>query len=222
VKCSTSRYRPRELSRPELSTRVTRVLVTVTAPPPDRPAARPRARRKPGNHPAGPRHPQPGTRRDQVTRLMASQPGRDWTGSDLARALGIKPANLLTQLGEWASWGFLAKTGRGRYTLPQPSAQATAPGKPAPPAKPLPVDTQPLRLTTRHCSREAPTFDLENGLDLRFLARFSLYRLAGGDGLTRSRRCRRHRARAEITRWLTPQHTGHQVRKTHELFYAAS
>src|SRR5439155_2079911 len=33
VKCSTTRYRPRDQDRPELPTRITRVQVTITAPP---------------------------------------------------------------------------------------------------------------------------------------------------------------------------------------------
>ena len=52
---------------------------------------------------------------------MASQPGRDWAGHDLADMLGIKPRNMLTQLGEWTRLGFLAKTGKGRYALPEPA-----------------------------------------------------------------------------------------------------
>jgi hypothetical protein len=120
VKCSTSRYHLRDQDRPELPTRITRVLVTIFAPPPDRPAALPRGRR---DQPPGPR---PDTRRDQVTRIMASQPGRDWAGRDLAAMLGIKPRNMLTQLAEWTRLGFLAKTGQGRYALPGPSGPATA------------------------------------------------------------------------------------------------
>jgi len=128
VKCSTSRYRPRELNRPELPTRITRVLVTITVPPPDRPAALPRGRR---DQPPGPRQPRPDTRRDQVTRIMASQPGRDWAGRDLAAMLGVKPRNMLTQLAEWTRWGFLAKTGQGRYALPGPiSGPVTASASP--------------------------------------------------------------------------------------------
>ena len=46
---------------------------------------------------------------------MASQPGSDWAGRDLAAMLGIKPRNMLTQLAEWTRLGFLAKTGQGRY-----------------------------------------------------------------------------------------------------------
>jgi len=127
VKCSTSRYHVRDQDRPELPTRVTRVQVTIIAPPPDRPAARPRSRK---DQPPGPRQPRPGTRRDQVTRIMAGQPGHDWAGRDLAALLAIKPRNMLTQLAEWTRLGFLAKTGQGRYALPEPSRPVTASADP--------------------------------------------------------------------------------------------
>ena len=124
VKCSTSRYRVRAQDRPELPTRVTRVQITIIAPPPDRPAARPRSRK---DQPPGPRQPRPDTRRDQVTRIMASQAWRDWAGRDLAAQLGIKPRNMLTQLAEWTRLGFLAKTGPGQYALPGPPPASAAP-----------------------------------------------------------------------------------------------
>jgi hypothetical protein len=119
VKCSTSRYHVRDQDRPELPTRITRVQITIITPPPDRPAARPRSRK---DQLPGPGQPRPDTRRDQVTRIMASQPGRDWAGRDLAALLGIKPRNLLTQLAEWTRLGFLAKTGSGRYGLLAPAS----------------------------------------------------------------------------------------------------
>jgi len=49
---------------------------------------------------------------------MASQPGQDWSGGELASRLGVKPPNLLTK---WTRLGFLSKTGRGRYALPGPA-----------------------------------------------------------------------------------------------------
>ena len=101
VKCSTSRFHLRDQDRPELPTVITRVLVTIVAPPSDRPAALPRSPRDP----FAPRQPRPETRRDRVTRIMAGQPGRDWAGHDLADMLAIKPRNMLTQLGERASHG---------------------------------------------------------------------------------------------------------------------
>jgi hypothetical protein len=118
VKCSTSRYHVRDQDRPELPTRITQVQVSIIVPPPDRPAARPRSRK---DQPPGPRQPRPDTRRDKVTRIMASQPGRDWAGRDLAALLGIKPRNMLTQLAEWTRLGFLGKTGPGRYALAAPA-----------------------------------------------------------------------------------------------------
>ena len=127
VKCSTSRYHVRDQDRPGLPTRITRVQITIITPPPDRPAARPRSRR---DQPPGPRPPRPDTRRDQVTRIMTSQPGRDWAGRDLAALLGIKPRNMLTQLAEWTRLGFLAKTGQGRYAIPEPSGPVTASASP--------------------------------------------------------------------------------------------
>jgi hypothetical protein len=127
VKCSTSRFHLRDQDRPELPTTITRVLATIIAPPPDRPAALPRSPRDP----FAPRQPRPETRRDRVTRIMASQPGHDWAGHDLADMLGIKPRNMLTQLGEWTRWGFLVKTGKGRYALPEPVPRpVTAPASP--------------------------------------------------------------------------------------------
>jgi hypothetical protein len=119
VKCSTSRYHERGQDRPSQSVTITRVQITIRVPPPDRPAARPRRTSQPG-----PRPPCPGSRRDQVTRIVASQPGQDWPGSELASRLGVKSRNLLTQLAEWTRLGFLSKTGRGRYALPGPAGRA--------------------------------------------------------------------------------------------------
>jgi len=76
VKCSTSRYhvrdQERDQNRPRQSVTITRVQVTIRVPPPDRPAARPRRT----NQAPRPRQPRPDSRRDQVTRIMASQPAR--------------------------------------------------------------------------------------------------------------------------------------------------
>ena len=85
--------------------------ITILVPPPDRPAARSRARK---NEPR-PRQPKPDTRRDKITQIMASEPGRDWSGRELAGQLGVLPRIMLTQLAEWTRLGLLAKTGPGRY-----------------------------------------------------------------------------------------------------------
>ena len=123
VKCATSRYLNRDDGRPQQTTVITRVEITILAPPPDRPAARSRARK---NDPAEPRprQPRPDTRRDKITQIMASEPGRDWSGSELARRLGVQPRTMLTQLAEWARLGLLAKTGPGRYAPLAPPAPA--------------------------------------------------------------------------------------------------
>jgi hypothetical protein len=123
VKCATSRYLKRDDGRPQETTVITRVEITIHVPSPDRPAARSRARK---NDPAEPRprHPRPDTRRDKITQIMASEPGRDWAGSELARRLGAQPRNMLTQLAEWTRLGLLAKTSRGRYALLTPPAPA--------------------------------------------------------------------------------------------------
>jgi hypothetical protein len=75
VKCATSRYLNRDDGRPQQTTVITRVEITILVPPPDRPAARSRARK---NDPAEPRprQPRPDTRRDKITQIMASEPGR--------------------------------------------------------------------------------------------------------------------------------------------------
>jgi hypothetical protein len=49
---------------------------------------------------------------------MAGQPGSDWSGHDLATMLGIKPHNLLTQLGQWTRYGFLVKPAKAGTPSP--------------------------------------------------------------------------------------------------------
>ena len=117
VKCATSRYLNRDDGRPQQTTVITGVQITILVPPPDPPAARSRARK---NDPAEPRprQPRPDTRRDKITQIMASEPGRDWPGRELAGRLGVRPQTMLTQLAEWTRLGLLAKTGPGRYALP--------------------------------------------------------------------------------------------------------
>ncbi|HEY6315056.1 MAG TPA: hypothetical protein VIY52_30225 [Streptosporangiaceae bacterium] len=53
---------------------------------------------------------------------MASEPGRDWSGRELAGQLGARPRIMPTQLAEWTRLGLLAKTGPGRYALPAASS----------------------------------------------------------------------------------------------------
>ena len=78
VKCSTSRYhvrdQERDQDRPCQSVTITRVQITITVPPQDRPAARPRGRK---DQPPGPRQPQPDTRRDRSLASWPASPARN-------------------------------------------------------------------------------------------------------------------------------------------------
>jgi hypothetical protein len=107
VKNWTSRYHEQDPTRPQHSTSITSIQVTLRLP----------AVTGPRRKPTSPRAFAP-TRRQRVTAIMAADPGRDWHGSDLAARLGVKTRNLLTQLGEWTSLGFLIRTGTGTYALP--------------------------------------------------------------------------------------------------------
>jgi hypothetical protein len=94
--------------RPHYTTTIVAIEVTLTLPP----VTGPRRKHVSTARPLGP------TRRQQVTAIMAADPGREWHGSDLAARLGIKTRIMLTQLGEWARLGFMTRTGTGTYTLP--------------------------------------------------------------------------------------------------------
>jgi hypothetical protein len=127
VKCATSRYLARPDGRPRKVTSITAIRVTITTPPLDPPGRKPRLR----PHRKNPARtgPQPPTRRQRVTALMATEP-RDWSGRELAERLQIPPRNLHTQLGEWAKLGFITRTGFAIYALntpPSPESSTTAP-----------------------------------------------------------------------------------------------
>jgi hypothetical protein len=64
--------------------------------------------------------------------IMNTGPGRDWSGSDLAGHLQVKPRNLLTQLAEWARLGFLTRTGPGTYALNTPASDPSLTPAPDP------------------------------------------------------------------------------------------
>ena len=113
VKNATSRYLNRDDGRPATSTTVTAFEITLHTPPID---TRPRPRRAHG--PA--RQPQPPTRRHRVTAIMNTEPGRGWTGQELAARLQVKPRNLLTQLAEWTRAGYITRTSAGTYALDTP------------------------------------------------------------------------------------------------------
>jgi hypothetical protein len=122
VKCSTSRYNAADPDRPALPVTITRVQVTIITPPPDRPAAGPRWT----PNPAAP--PRPPTRREQVTAIMASQPGTSHATRDLAARIGLTPRQMLTQLSEWVSKGLITRTSPGYYALPPGHPASTAAG----------------------------------------------------------------------------------------------
>ena len=95
VKSATSRYLNRDDGRPAASTTITAIDITLHTPPiDDPPPTTPRLRLRPAQ-------PQPPTRRHRVTALMNTDPGRAWTGTELADRLQVKPRNMLTQLAEW-------------------------------------------------------------------------------------------------------------------------
>jgi hypothetical protein len=127
VKCSISRYLARDDGRPRAATSITAIAVTITTPPIDTPAGRPRLHRKL----PGPRPPRPHTRRQRVTTLMATEP-RDWSGRELAERLQIPARNLHTQLGEWAKLGFITRTGFAIYALNTPPDPESSTGAPDP------------------------------------------------------------------------------------------
>jgi hypothetical protein len=76
VKCSTSRYHLRVQDRPELPTRITRVLVTIFAPPPG-PARR-----------ASPRTQGPAARSSPVPARHQKRPGHPYHGQPARTRLG--------------------------------------------------------------------------------------------------------------------------------------
>ena len=129
VKCATSRYLSRDDGRPRAATSVTAISVTVTTPPLD-----PHGRPRPRPHRKNPARtgPQPPTRRQRVTALLASEPRRDWSGRELAQLLQVKPRNLHTQLGEWANLGFITRTGFAIYALNTPPAATSSTTAPDP------------------------------------------------------------------------------------------
>ena len=116
VKCATSRYLNRDDGRPATPTTIAAIDIAVHTPPLDPGSVR--ARRDRGT----PRPPRAPTRRQRVMAIMNGDPGRAWSGRELAEKLQITPRNLLTQLAEWARLGFLTHTGTGVYTLASPLA----------------------------------------------------------------------------------------------------
>ena len=115
VKCTTSRYHARDDGRPDLPATITAIDITICTPPVDLKPGRTHRDR------STPRPPQPPTRRQRIMTIMNTDPGRHWSGSQLAGQLQVKPRNMLTQLAEWARLGFLTRTGQGTYALNTPA-----------------------------------------------------------------------------------------------------
>jgi hypothetical protein len=117
VKCATSRYLRRDDNRPEASTPITTIQVTIcppsTTPTTQRAHHRTRSRTGQADRPV----PTP-TRRDRILAVMRTDPTRTWPGRDLAAELDIPVRNLLTQLAEWSRLGFLSRVAPGCYALP--------------------------------------------------------------------------------------------------------
>jgi hypothetical protein len=126
VKCPTSRYHARVDGRPALPASITAIGIAICTPPLDLRPGRTRRDR------TTPRPPQPPTRRQRITAIMNTDPGRDWPGSELARHLQVNPRNMLTQLAEWARLGFLTRTGQGTYALNTPAAKTSSTHAPDP------------------------------------------------------------------------------------------
>jgi hypothetical protein len=114
VKCATSRYLNRDDGRPTTPTAVTAIDIRVHTPPLDL-TRRPRTA-----GPSRPRAPRPPTRRERVTALLRSDPGRGWSGAELAEKLQVNKHNMLTQLAEWTRLGFITRTSTGTYALDTP------------------------------------------------------------------------------------------------------
>jgi hypothetical protein len=126
VKCTTSRYHARDDGRPALPAAITAIDITICTPPLDLKPGRTHRDR------TTPRPPQPPTRRQRITAIMNTDPGRDWAGSELAARLHVPPRNMLTQLAEWARLGFLARTGQGTYSLNTPATDTSLTPAPDP------------------------------------------------------------------------------------------
>jgi Insertion element 4 transposase N-terminal/Transposase DDE domain len=122
VKTAASRYPGRDDdSRPALPAVITAIDITIHAPAPGinhRP--RPRHRREPA----------PGTLRHRITTLMNTDPGRPWTGRELAAHLHLRPPSLFPALAHWTNAGHLIRTSPATYALPTTPNHWTNPADP--------------------------------------------------------------------------------------------
>ena len=86
VKCATSRYLNRDDGRPHTPAAITAIDITIRTPPVD---LKPGRTHRDRSTPRPPRPPRPPTRRDRVTAIMNTEPGRAWNGSELALQLQV-------------------------------------------------------------------------------------------------------------------------------------
>jgi hypothetical protein len=122
VKAAASRYPARsDDPRPALPAVITAIAIAIRVPAPGinrRPSPRTR------------RQPRPGTLRHRITALMNTDPGRPWTGRDLAARLQIPRPRLFPSLARWTNAGFFTRTSPATYALPATSPPLTNPPDP--------------------------------------------------------------------------------------------
>ena len=122
VKTAASRYPGRgDDPRPALPAVITAIAATIRIPAPGI-NRRPRPRHR--------RQPQPGTLRHRLTTLMNTDPGRRWTGRELATRLQLRGPVLFPALAHWTNAGFLIRTSPATYALPTTPNHWTNPADP--------------------------------------------------------------------------------------------
>ena len=109
IKCATSRYTKRDDTRPDTSTTIDTINITIHTPPIGRPPRKP--------HPNTPKPPRPTSIRHHIMAIMNTDPTRNWKGTELAQQLQAAPKTVLTQLAESTRHGHLTRTRRATYTL---------------------------------------------------------------------------------------------------------
>ncbi len=131
VKSASSRYgrRPLEEDRPQVSTPITGIDITIYPP---RPAhAVPGAALTPGTGSSPAATPKPAvplpapvplhtSRLDDIKAIMATAPERHWRPAEITALLRLeRSAGIASQMLRWARRGVLTRTGHGTYTLPE-------------------------------------------------------------------------------------------------------
>ncbi len=99
VKCTTSRYHARDDGRPALPATITAIDITICTPPVDlKPGRTHRDRRTP-------RPPQPPTRRQRITTIMNTDPGRHGAAANSPRSSRSNPATCSPSSPNGHAWG---------------------------------------------------------------------------------------------------------------------